>query len=416
MAQLKKSHAPSLFGQKVAQLRQSKGKNKRQLAKALGVSESYVSLLESGKRNPSRKIIKVLVNYFYPQGNPPLRDEWLLLAGFSPESPLPAPVSQDPLKQLESELQDHQEDIRSQFALIRGLIKTGEHERAKKRIQACFQVFEGSVEVQSLVGSLELAKGHYAQAIQAQQTALDFYQQAPESARISLTDLLLSLGVSWFLKGYDELTAYHQKQQPEQRDAAQQSFLQARSAFQQALAQEPEDIYVLDEYARVCFNLAHLATYLPEPATEPVTTPEQRAALWQETLASYQQVMKHRDNRLIGSQALLENAVFLGHAHAKSGDFAQAENVLSLVQALRPDYWLGHYARACLLSLRCGQMADHPQRESWLDEALEHLTRALRLDTQGQAQVDAQSDPDLADLRQLRPQAFQQLTQGEHTP
>ncbi|MBF2052826.1 MAG: carboxypeptidase regulatory-like domain-containing protein [Candidatus Sericytochromatia bacterium] len=74
------AHASSQpLGQKISAYRKKRNLTMQQLAEAVGVSESYISFLESGVRSPSRKLLKKLVHFFYPQGHPALLDEWLLL-------------------------------------------------------------------------------------------------------------------------------------------------------------------------------------------------------------------------------------------------------------------------------------------------------------------------------------------------
>lgn len=392
-ARSSRSEAPPL-GQKITLYRKKRGLTMLQLAQAVGVTESYISFLESGVRSPSRKLLHKLVHFFYSQGNPALLDEWLVLAGFAPEHSPEGGSSPGLQENLEQHLSQNQEDLKAQFALIRHLIKQGELEEAKQRIQTCFQHFDGAVEVQSLVGTLELAKGNYANAIQAQQMALQFYEKNPQATcMLDRTDLLLSLGVSYFLSGYAQLQAAHRAEEstcPALQRSAKKDFVTAQQQFQQALDLDPHDIYIWDEYARVSFNLAHLS---PSPKR------------WKTTIHAYQRVLKHRDNRVMGANALLEAALFLGHAHTKSGQYVKAEDILSLIQAIRPDYWLAHYARACLSSCR-GESVD-------LDSALEHLARAIQLAPNAdQARHEAQIDPDLEPVRRLRKAAFAHLMEG----
>lgn len=406
MAATRKPAEATPLGKRLSQYRKNKGLTMMQLAAELGVTESYISFLESGVRSPSRKLIKKIVAYFYPQGNPALQDEWLMLSGFSPEN-LQLHSPEPPHYQIHVDaLAANPQNLKAQFALIRGLIRTGELEQAQKQIQACFQLFPGAVEVQSLLGSLELARGHFDNAILAQETALQFWRQASSDTdsvgpHLGPADLLLSLGVSCFLKGYSHLQLYHQalekgpkKAASEARKHALSSFEAARSHFLQALEITPEDVYIWDEYARVSFNLAHLES------------PSRSGSLWRETISAYQKVLKHRDNRLIGSEALREIALFLGHAYSKSSQFDKAEEVLALVQALRPDYPLAHYARACLLSLQAEQSHNAPV----LTEALEHLSRALQLvSPEDPLYLEAQQDPDLNYLRQEQSRPFAKL-------
>ncbi len=194
------------LGQRIMAYRKKMNLTMQQLADQLGISESYISFIESGHRSPSRKLIKKLIHFFYPQGNPHLLDEWLVLAGFSPESPQTLMQLQQAQSVLEAQIHVNPSDLRAQFGLIRNLIKNEQLDQARQQIQLCLQLFHGSVEVQSLIGSLELAKGNFDQAIRAQQLAVDLYKSSESNDHtLSQTDLLLSLGVSYFLKSYDQL-------------------------------------------------------------------------------------------------------------------------------------------------------------------------------------------------------------------
>lgn len=194
------------------------------------------------------------------------------------------------------------------------------------------------------------------------------------------------------------LSEYEQSQTSKSKTlkkTVQTVFQQAQNCFQQALQQDPDDIYTWDEYARVCFNLAHLAS------------PKESDALWQTTIHAYRRVLFHRDNRLIGAEALLETTVFLSMAYAKSKQFEQATEWLSLIQAIRPQHELPHYARACLISLQSQSAACD------LSEALEHLARALQLASdRGSLAQAARQDADLQALRQALPQEFESVLAG----
>lgn len=395
-------HEAPPLAQKLTAFRKKQGLTMQQLGEAVGVTESYISFLESGQRRPSRKLIKKLIAFYYPQGHADLQDEWLMLAGFSPENPQQyVPQIHDLPQEFSPDL-----DLRSRFAQIRNLIKAQHYEEATRHIQKCFQLYQGAVEIQSLVGSLELAKRNYQNAIQAQQTAIQFYLNAPEASHhLKLPDLYLSLGVSYFLAGYEALqTSYSAKgnARKQSESEAKKQFKAASEQFKRALDSDPDDIYILDEYARVSFNLAHLS---------------RQAEAWQETQKAYHQVLLHPDNRLIGSEALLEAALFRAHAFSKGGAFDAALDILSLIQAIRPEYWLAHYARACLHCLRFQQSAQAEELSPELDQGLLHLARALQLAPQHKAREEAQRDPDLAPLREQRPQAFARLIHpGEALP
>lgn len=179
--------------------RKKKSLTMSQLAHEVGVSESYISFLESGARSPSRKLIKKLVAYFYPQGNPDLLDEWLILAGFAPVNTMKA-EAKDTADIASDPVSEQPDNLRFHFARIRDFIRKGDLTRAKEHIQSCLGHFHDSMEIQSLIGTLELAKGNYDQAIRAQELAIEMYADT-ESRTLGLNDLYLSLGVSHFFKG-----------------------------------------------------------------------------------------------------------------------------------------------------------------------------------------------------------------------
>ncbi len=53
------------FGQRVRDLRRAKGVSQKEMAAALGVSASYLSALEHGKRGrPSWRLVQAIIGYF----------------------------------------------------------------------------------------------------------------------------------------------------------------------------------------------------------------------------------------------------------------------------------------------------------------------------------------------------------------
>lgn len=52
------------FGKRIRALRKQKGLTQIQLADSLYISESYIALIESDKRNPSMEIVTKLADFF----------------------------------------------------------------------------------------------------------------------------------------------------------------------------------------------------------------------------------------------------------------------------------------------------------------------------------------------------------------
>lgn len=51
------------IGDRLLEFRESKKLTMKEIAKALEITESYYSMIESGKRNPSKKVIYRLISY-----------------------------------------------------------------------------------------------------------------------------------------------------------------------------------------------------------------------------------------------------------------------------------------------------------------------------------------------------------------
>lgn len=386
--------APTPFSEKITFYRKERGWTVKELGQKLGVTESYASYLETGARNPSRNMIFKLSEVFFPEGNPGLLNEWLVAANFAPIQSSSILQPHDFFWIYEQKLNQNQLDFKSQMAFIRLLIQSGHFERAKRHIQKCLGLFQHTVQIQTLIGSMELAQGNFGAAITAQEAAIKLYQQQPPERLpdVSAVDLLLSLGVSHFLKGYQELAQYQQikpsSKAKEKREQTLASFETAQQQFKQALAVAPQDIYVLDEYARVLFNMAHLH---PEEKTR-----------WHKTINAFKQVLHSQDNDILGRDKLLETAVFLGHAYAKIGQFSEAEHTFHLLRVCCPEQSLLYYALACCYSLRFEQ---EPQ-ELFLTECLAALKKAFRNPAPSSYLIGAEYDPDLQAVRKHHPEAF----------
>lgn len=390
----RKQNAPekSPFSMKLALLRKEKGLKMDSLAQAVGVSKSYISLLESGGRQPSRDVVLKLAGALSQQNPEQVRDELLILAGFAPVNTRAISAYQDAIQIYEQSLLSDPNNFQLFSRLILALIKTGRQEQAQEQIQQGLQHFTEMVQLQFLLAQLELSKGHFQAAILNMQTALQHFEQNPVQVPTHLrhADLIFNLGTIYFIQGHSLMgKAIHNRETFQQ---VLEAFATASDYFQQALTETPEDIYMLDEYARLLFNRAYL---LNNPNA------------WQDTIAIYRRLLIQPHKHELGPQPLMESASFLAHAYTKSGAFDEAELTLGLLSAFNPDYWLVHYLQACLQAQRYA----HSNQKNDLHSALQALERALELDPQ--AQTEAQSDPDLAPLRQAASKAFEKLLKKE---
>lgn len=383
----------SPFSMRLASLRKEKGINMDSLAKRVGVSKSYISLLESGGRQPSRDVVISMATAFAGEGDG-LRDEMLILAGFAPVNTRSIAAYQDALAIYEQSLATHPDDIQLFARYILALIKSGRQAQAQERIQQGLQRFTDVVQLQSLLAYLELSKGHFDAALINQETALRQFDLHPAGG-LSRADLIFNLGSIHFMNGYAAQARYLQDLLESERQSALDSFAKAGELFAQAQAEAPNDAYMLDELARLRFNQAYLA---PSPQA------------WQETIATYRRLLTSPHKLSLGSQQLMESAAFLAHAYTQNGSLDEAELTLGLLSSFNPDYWLVHYLETCLCSRRYELT---PQGE-YLDRGLDALERAIDRDSHGQARSEAAHDPDLKTLRNLRQVEFAKLLKKEN--
>jgi transcriptional regulator with XRE-family HTH domain len=382
------------FGKRIAQLRQENQQTMTDLADKVGVSEAYISLLESGKRHPSRKIVEKLVVNFSPMGSPLLRDQLLILAGYDPHSNAKAA----PHSHLEKLLQGTPSDSFSTFmALVNSLIRQRQFALAQARIGEGFKFFQKTVQLQMLVAYLELTKGNHDAAIVAMEAALQFKALNPASESTE-SELLLNLGVLYFFKGSARLTLLRDAQartHPEEialfREQALEAFFKARETFARGLQVDPQNTNLLDEAARLAFNLADLLES------------EAASQYWNESILAFEQVLAAPNKDSLDEQALLESSCFLAHAYTKTGKFSQARKALDIITACQPRYAFGYYVLAC----HCALFAASTVSETAYEQALLFLKKALKLNPDLRMQVWL--EPDLLSLREHRAQELKQL-------
>lgn len=377
------------FSLRLQALRKDRRLNMDQLAQAVGVSKSFISLLESGGRQPSREVVLSLAAALIAADSDTatqdkLRDELLILAGFMPVNPRAVNAYRDTLQVYMQALAENPEDFRLFSRWILALIRAERQEEAYKHIQEGLQRFQETAYMQCLLAHLELSKGNYEAAVISQESALKHVQQKPVPY-LSEVDLIFNLGAIHFLMG-------HQHMREGEQELALQQYAQAIEMMEKALAKDSlpaGDVYILDEYARLLFNRAYLT---------------QMTSDWEQTIAAYRRVIIHPQKSELGVNALRESAAFLAHAYTQKQDFASAELTLGLLSAFQADYWLVNYLQACLYTA----LHRHTQEGDWLDRALLALGNALQQSFEA-VSAEAVHDPDLAPLRQARPQDFRAL-------
>ncbi|PIQ26574.1 hypothetical protein COW36_01590 [bacterium (Candidatus Blackallbacteria) CG17_big_fil_post_rev_8_21_14_2_50_48_46] len=391
----------SPFSRRLSALRKEKGLNMENLAKSIAVSKSYISLLEAGERQPSREVVLKLAEILFPEGNHNGRDELLILAGFAPLNSDAVAAYRDAISTYEQSLSQAPQNFKTYLRLVIALIKAGRTQQAQERIQQGLQLFQEGVQLQALLSSLELSRGNYQGALLNQETALRSYEMhpAPETLDIQPADLHFNLGAVYFLRGYAALARFLEAGQAQERSDALADFARAAEKFKLGLELAPDDVFMRDEQARLCFNQAFL---MPPAEAEPY---------WEQTIQNFKRVLTSPHKQELGQQTLMESGAFLAHAYTKSGRFEEAELTLGLLDSFNPGYWLVYYIQACFFSLYYAVKKD----KNLLDRGLEALKKAFSCDSgSAQARQEALHDPDLHPLRAARSREFARiLNQGD---
>jgi len=390
------------FSQALRRLRKARKLTMKKLADRTGVSESFISRLESGERQPSKEFILQLEPIFFPEGNAGALDDLLIAADYTPLHLESFTGRQDVISIFQEALNHNPQNFRAYISLIISLIRQGKIQIAEEKIAEGFNIFDDQIQLQTLSSALELAKGNFERAIAFQQEALNYFNMRPSPLlNIEKKDLLLNLGVIHFMQGYEALDHFILEQKQEKRQAAEQSLLSARQYFEDALKLSENDIYLLDEYARVQFNLS----YLQEVAGEKTD--------YRPSIEGFKHVVYSAEKQKLSYQDLLESALFLVHAHVKSKQFNEAEHNINLIECCLPNYWLVHYLKACFYSLKY----ESEKSEILLDQGIHSLQRAAEiLDENNRTHAEASVDPDLKNLRILRADAFKRILKLEEKP
>lgn len=377
------------------------------LADLTGISAAYICKMEAGQRKPARDVMQRLVNVLLTEGSQQERDELLLLAGFAPLHYRSFMGKADLIKLYQEALEAEPDNFKYFISLVMVLIRSGRFEDAESRIQKGIQTFDDQVQLQALLAALELAKGEFETAIEYQRSALEYFQmdKRGEPQTLTLPDLLLSLGVIFFLKGESLLDQLNRQQVPQGltpeslAKLAGETLTEAKLCFQKALKASPQDVYILDEYARVCYSLATLDTQ---------STP---SVFWKEAAHNFQKVICSPDKHSLGATHLLHSTAFWALTLAKSGDYESAWLQLSVIEACIPEFWLVHYLKASYFCLRfLDDKITQKEKKAQLDLALKSLDIVLKNeDPQNPSRSEALIDPDLEVLRQMRSEEFMSL-------
>ncbi|MEZ0367612.1 MAG: helix-turn-helix domain-containing protein, partial [Candidatus Sericytochromatia bacterium] len=303
------------------------------LSERIGVTPSYVSLLESGERQPSRDVVDKLADVFFDPKEINARDELRMLAGLSPVQTDKIIAPHDIRTTYEQMLEKDPHDFRTFAALVRVLLKEREEEQARQKIHEGLRRFTTSFQLQALLSQLELSHSHFQGAETAQRAAIEQFrsQNGEQADKATYADLYTSLGVIYYLWGSSQYER-DEESTPGNRERALELFRQARQQYDIALEIAPEDVYLLDEYARLCFHLAQLSE---EP---------ERSRLWELSIRTFRKVICAENNSILGLEEIREACICMAQACSHAERFEEAELILVLTRSMSPDFWPAHYA------------------------------------------------------------------------
>ncbi len=361
------------LGQHLKSLRKQNNMTQIEMSKRSGLSKSYISFLESDLRHPSRDVVLKLVKIWTLTAD--LRDALLIKAGYAP---LQAPSEKNTTK---SEYKPLPQAFGAFMQRVLEFIRQGEHALAQEAIEAGFQRYARPAEMQTLLAHLELSKNNFAHAVLSQETAL----KHAEMSGVESLEYGLNLGVMHFLWGDHFLF------EGEQAEQAIEHYQKALSYYEAGLRLEPTHLYLLDESARVHFNLADLMT----------AQPGQAMSHWKSAKQAFRGMLAHPDNHRIKPQERMISVAFFALACAKLSSHHEASLVLDTLQTLQETDWLVDYIHACALCLRYTDTQDEAQnqRDASLTRARTLLTQAIKKNPDALEQARLDKDKDLAPLQ-----------------
>ncbi len=392
----KQGRDTSAFGAQLRALRKHRKITMKKLAENLSVSESYISRLESGERYPDKELILKMGPLLFPEGNAIELDRLLIAADYTPVNLEHKTGHDNVVEHFQKMIDQNADNFRAYNALIILLIKQGKLTAAQQRIEAGFKHFDNSIQLVVLKAALKLVEGHFEQAIVLQKEALTLFKISTPSTELFIkeSDLLYNLGDMYFAQGYATVDRYLQHRHLDDYTLAKDQLGLAFEVLQEALVQEPNDILILDEHAKVSFNQA----YLEESAG--------KKASYTHSIEAFKRVIHSEHKHLLNYSNLMESMLSLVHAYAKSGQFDVAQIYIDIVECCLPNYWLVHYIKACvygLLFLEKAQESDYRLGMKSLERAL------LSEDANNRARQEAPYDPDLAPLKNHNKKAFKTL-------
>lgn len=369
------------FGQKLLSLRESHSLSKESLSEQVGLSKTYIDMLERGQRKPSRKAVLQLAQTLAPAEQDTC-DHLLMLAGYRPEHNTALLPEAALNNHYEQALDQNPNDFQLFTNWILSLMKAGEASKAGQKVQEAMSQFQKPVHMQTLLALLAWSQGRTADAIATQELALQLLKKT--SSKAAKANVYLNLGSMTFGLALETLT--------KEAEPGLKQLNTACAYLAQAQTLAPNDLYIQDEYARALFNRAGVQESLD------------KAPNWEDVIAAYRAVLAQGHSTPLGTKERKEASLFLALSFAKAGQGSQAQLCLDLVSPFYGQDWLFHYVSASVASLA------YSRENALLESALTHLKTALdNPHPDNRTASEAPVDPDFENLRQHKPSAFEAL-------
>lgn len=332
------------FSRKIAALRKESGLTMTALSQLIAVTPSYISLLESGERQPSRKVVARMIELFFSPDQIHLIDEFLMMAGLSPRQV-------DKVLDHEFYSLRNEEKVPDSFEAfqehLRTLIQKRKAKRVSELIQEGFQHFTEGFQIQILLSLLELSRHNYEAALKAQRMAMELYQEQEHQCESLYGAILLNLALCYASSAYQ---LWKQKEQ----DKTVAHLWQALHHYDDFLKLTPQSPVVQRHRAQIVIDLVELN---PERATErlPATIGELKELL---KLNLHQNGNAERSSKTTG--------YLLSTALAYQGKQEEAELLGAALVTHAPNHWENHQLKAQLYALKYKQTAEPNAREKAL--------------------------------------------------
>ena len=352
----------------------------------ISCSEPYISLIEKGVKTPALKLFNIMAEVL--ELTPTEKGELLLDYKRVPRDFEFA--VRDNLKEASRTTQ--MDRIREEYDanpsldtfkhLLTALVLQKETKEALELLKKA-PTFENEVqELQLRTAQIASLSGNYEFAVPAFNLALA-EAKTPETR----ADIIRYLGIHYFQQGLHV--------QDDNPVHAMEFYLQALDAFTESLQSLPEDIFVIDEYARCAYNVGDVLQFLykhkqlKKPAKKDYPHYAEAYGEWfngrptrsqvdaraheffEQSRAHYEQVIQSADRKPLPEKAMQEALFFHAYVYGKLERFEEARLFIHSNMLLKPN-WLTLFMKSGLSIMEYESKGD----DAYLEQALDYLKEA----------------------------------------